>query len=142
MTLPDLFETKGSGLFDLLDEEARLPRPSTQHFTAAAHLQYRGHFRLDLPRKSRYQQINQYEQPIKFLYRLREHRELKDDEGFLVRHFAGTVLYHTAAFLAKNNDALHASLEFLLADCRYKHSTINQPEQLQKWSAQEIVRTN
>lgn len=27
--------------------------------------------------------------------KLKEHREIKDDEGFLIRHFAGAVCYYT-----------------------------------------------
>ncbi|KAJ1348528.1 hypothetical protein KIN20_003848 [Parelaphostrongylus tenuis] len=33
----ELFENKSSGLLDLLDEEARLPRPSAQHYTISAY---------------------------------------------------------------------------------------------------------
>jgi len=61
------------------------------------------HFRLALPRKSK----------------LKDHREIRDNDGFLVRHFAGAVCYETAHFIEKNNDALHASLE-VLAQVRIK----------------------
>lgn len=37
-----------------------------------------------------------------------------DKEGFLLQHFAGPVIYTTAEFIEKNNDALHYSLEELL----------------------------
>ncbi|VDK61597.1 unnamed protein product [Onchocerca ochengi] len=94
----DLFERKVNGLLDLLDEEARLPKPSSHHFTMCAHQQLKNHFRLTTPRKSK----------------LREHREMRDDEGLLIRHFAGSVCYQTSLFLEKNNDALHTSLELLL----------------------------
>uniref|UniRef100_A0A1I7VVB9 Myosin motor domain-containing protein n=1 Tax=Loa loa TaxID=7209 RepID=A0A1I7VVB9_LOALO len=94
----DLFERKVNGLFDLLDEEARLPKPSPHHFTMCAHQQLKNHFRLTTPRKSK----------------LREHREMRDNEGLLIRHFAGSVCYQTLLFLEKNNDALHTSLELLL----------------------------
>lgn len=50
------------------------------------------------------------------LHICRDHREVRDDEGFLVRHFAGAVCYHTAQFIEKNNDALHASLEGLVQE--------------------------
>ncbi|OZC12787.1 hypothetical protein X798_00421 [Onchocerca flexuosa] len=63
-----------------------------------AHQQLKNHFRLTTPRKSK----------------LREHREMRDDEGLLIRHFAGSVCYQTSLFLEKNNDALHTSLELLL----------------------------
>ncbi|KHJ90687.1 myosin head [Oesophagostomum dentatum] len=94
----ELFERKPSGLLDLLDEEARLPRPSPKHYTLAAYDANKGHFRLESPRRSR----------------LRQHRDLREDEAFLVRHYAGTVCYETGQFLEKNNDTLHNSLEFLV----------------------------
>uniref|UniRef100_A0A914S5X0 Myosin motor domain-containing protein n=1 Tax=Parascaris equorum TaxID=6256 RepID=A0A914S5X0_PAREQ len=50
--------------------------------------------------------------------KLREHRDMRDDEGFLIRHYAGSVCYQTALFLEKNNDALHASLEMLVENSR------------------------
>ncbi|CAB4065257.1 MYO6 [Lepeophtheirus salmonis] len=96
----DLIESKGNGVFSLLDEESKLPKPNHQHFTNAVHAQNTGHFRLSLPRKSK----------------LRGHREIRDDDGFLIRHFAGAVCYQTASFIEKNNDALHASLEALAVE--------------------------
>ncbi|VDO71010.1 unnamed protein product [Haemonchus placei] len=98
-----LFEKKPSGLLDLLDEESRLPRPTPQHYTMAAYGSNKGHFRLESPRRSR----------------LRQHRDLREDEAFLVRHYAGTVCYQTAQFLDKNNDTLHNSLEFLVEQSRW-----------------------
>lgn len=44
---------------------------------------------------------------------------MRDDEGFIIRHYAGAVCYQTALFLEKNNDALHASLEFLMEQSEY-----------------------
>ena len=41
----DLLETKGVGIFALLDEESKLPKPSPQHFTEAVHANNTGHFR-------------------------------------------------------------------------------------------------
>ncbi|XP_014677124.1 PREDICTED: unconventional myosin-VI-like [Priapulus caudatus] len=96
----DLIEAKAVGIFDLLDEESKLPRPDPANFTASVHQKYPNHFRLSVPRKSR----------------LKEHRELRTEDGFLVRHFAGAVCYQTAQFIEKNNDALHASLAMLLAE--------------------------
>ncbi|CAI2322616.1 unnamed protein product [Caenorhabditis sp. 36 PRJEB53466] len=93
-----LFELKSSGLFDLLDEEAKLPRPTFQHFTQRAHESNKNHFRLDTPRKSK----------------IKSHREMRDDEGFLIRHYAGSVCYETRHFVEKNNDQLQNSLEMLI----------------------------
>ncbi|CAL1285121.1 unnamed protein product [Larinioides sclopetarius] len=96
----ELLESKGSGIFDLLDEESRLPKSSHTHFTSTVHASNNGHFRLDVPRKSK----------------LKYHREIRDNEGFLIRHFAGAVCYETVSFIEKNNDALHASLESVILE--------------------------
>ncbi|VDN26174.1 unnamed protein product [Gongylonema pulchrum] len=125
----DLFERKVEGLLDLLDEEARLPKPSPQHFTASAHQQLKNHFRLTVSRISIWTNYSDFCEGcgivgraggLNFLTprksKLREHRDMRDDEGLLIRHFAGSVCYQTALFLEKNNDALHASLEMLM-DC-------------------------
>uniref|UniRef100_A0A8D8QWM0 Myosin heavy chain 95F n=1 Tax=Cacopsylla melanoneura TaxID=428564 RepID=A0A8D8QWM0_9HEMI len=98
----DLIEAKGTGIFSLLDEESKLPRHTSAHFTGEVHKQWTGHFRLALPRMSR----------------LKSHREIRDDEGFLIRHFAGAVCYQTNQFIEKNNDALHASLEALVQESK------------------------
>merc|ERR1712013_851675 len=100
----DLIETKGSGIFSLLDEESKLPKPNCQHFTSAVHNNNGSHFRLALPRKSK----------------LKEHREIRDEDGFLIRHFAGAFCYTTKHFIEKNNDALHASLEMVAQECKNK----------------------
>ena len=98
----DLIETKCSGIFSLLDEESKLPKPNYQHFTQQLHSNNINHFRLNLPRKSK----------------LKEHRELRDEDGFIIRHFAGAVCYQTRFFIEKNNDALHASLEAVVQECK------------------------
>ena len=97
----ELIESKAHGIFNLLDEESKLPKPSYAHFTIEVHNAWPGHFRLSLPRASR----------------LKAHRIIRDEEGFLIRHFAGAVCYNTNQFIEKNNDALHASLEFLVQEC-------------------------
>ncbi|XP_045535072.1 myosin heavy chain 95F isoform X1 [Papilio machaon] len=99
----DLIESKNHGIFHLLDEESKLPKPEFGHFTHSVHKQLGGNAtssRLQVPRASR----------------LKAHRILRDDEGFLLRHFAGAVCYNTNQFIEKNNDALHASLEFLVQE--------------------------
>lgn len=100
----DLIEGKLMGILDILDEENRLPQPSDQHFTSAVHQKHKDHFRLSIPRKSK----------------LAVHRNIRDDEGFIVRHFAGAVCYETTQFVEKNNDALHMSLESLICESRDK----------------------
>ncbi|KAM8847211.1 unconventional myosin-VI-like isoform 4-T4 [Synchiropus picturatus] len=100
----DLVEAKLVGILDILDEESRLPQPSDQHFTDTVHSKHKDHFRLTVPRKSK----------------LTVHRNVRDDEGFIIRHFAGAVCYETTQFVEKNNDALHMSLEWLVSESRDK----------------------
>lgn len=64
------------------------------------HTAWPNHYRIAYPRSSR----------------LKAHRTLRDEEGFLIRHFAGAVVYNTNQFIEKNNDALHASLEGLVQE--------------------------
>ncbi|XP_041105442.1 myosin VIa isoform X3 [Polyodon spathula] len=98
----DLVEAKLVGILDILDEENRLPQASDQHFTDAVHQKHKDHFRLSIPRKSK----------------LTIHRNIRDDEGFIIRHFAGAVCYETTQFVEKNNDALHMSLEYLVCESK------------------------
>lgn len=98
----DLLESKLSGIFVLLDEENKLPKSSAVHFTESVHSHNKGHFRLTVPRKSK----------------LKDDKDLRDDEGFVIRHFAGAVCYQTALFLEKNNDALHNSLQSLMYEAK------------------------
>ncbi|KAG8444860.1 hypothetical protein GDO86_009859 [Hymenochirus boettgeri] len=100
----DLIEAKLLGILDILDEENRLPQPTDQHFTSTVHQKHKDHFRLTIPRKSK----------------LTVHRNIRDDEGFIVRHFAGAVCYETTQFVEKNNDALHMSLESLICESKDK----------------------
>uniref|UniRef100_A0A8C1CST2 Unconventional myosin-VI n=1 Tax=Cyprinus carpio carpio TaxID=630221 RepID=A0A8C1CST2_CYPCA len=100
----DLVEAKLVGILDILDEENRLPQTSDQHFAEAVHSKHKDHFRLTVPRKSK----------------LTIHRNLRDDEGFIIRHFAGAVCYETTQFVEKNNDALHMSLESLVCESKDK----------------------
>ncbi|XP_058032092.1 unconventional myosin-VI isoform X1 [Ahaetulla prasina] len=100
----DLIEGKLIGILDILDEENRLPQPSDQHFASMVHQKQKQHFRLSIPRKSK----------------LAVHRNVRDDEGFIVRHFAGAVCYETTQFVEKNNDALHMSLESLICESKDK----------------------
>lgn len=46
--LSELIELKGNGIFDILDEENKLPRPSPDHFTHEVHNKNKNHFRLSV----------------------------------------------------------------------------------------------
>lgn len=77
----DLIEGKSNGIFTILDEESKLPKSSPAHFTSEVHSAWASHYRIAYPRTSR----------------LKMHRVLRDDEGFLIRHFAGAVCYNTVS---------------------------------------------
>uniref|UniRef100_A0A8C1V8K8 Unconventional myosin-VI n=1 Tax=Cyprinus carpio TaxID=7962 RepID=A0A8C1V8K8_CYPCA len=100
----DLVEAKLVGILDILDEENRLPQPSDQHFTDTVHSKHKDHFRLTVPRKSK----------------LTVHRNVRDDEGFIIRHFAGALTKQPYYFVEKNNDALHMSLASLVRESKDK----------------------
>ena len=63
------------------------------------------------------QESNNHEQSDNELKSLFKSNRLQFS-GFLVRHFAGAVCYTTCNFIEKNNDALHASLEGLVQECK------------------------
>ena len=42
----DLIEAKSVGIFDILDEESKLPKPTPDHFTGEVHRKNKNHFRL------------------------------------------------------------------------------------------------
>lgn len=79
--LSELIESKSNGILILLNEELKLPKPSFAHFTTEVHNAWNGHCRLSLPRTSGF----------------KAHRTLRDEEGFVVRHFAGAVCYTTVS---------------------------------------------
>ena len=44
----ELIEMKSKGIFDLLDEESKLPTPKPDHFTMEVHNRNKEHFRLSV----------------------------------------------------------------------------------------------
>lgn len=44
----ELIEMKANGIFDLLDEESKLPTPKPEHFTMEVHNRNKSHFRLSV----------------------------------------------------------------------------------------------
>jgi myosin-6 len=98
----DLIEKNKTGILAMLDEESKLPKAMDTNFTEKLHKLHKDHFRLQLPRKSK----------------MSYYKSLRDNEGFIVRHFAGAVCYQTAAFIDKNNDALTADLAMLMTTAK------------------------
>lgn len=95
-----LFERSPDGLWAMLDEEARLPRPAAAHFTERLLQTHARNAHLCAPRQSPY----------------KTDRQLLPQEAFVVRHFAGPVCYRSEHFLQKNSDALAPQLLQLLLD--------------------------
>ena len=94
----DLIEGAPDGILAMLDEESKLPKALDASFTEKLQKKHANHFRLQLPCKS------------KMTY----YKQLRDNEGFIIRHFAGAVCYETDAFIDKNNDALTFVLSSLM----------------------------
>merc|ERR1719313_1400881 len=86
----DLIEGVPNGVFATLDEQSKLPRADDKQFCSKLHDTHAKHFRLQLPRKSK----------------MAAFKKLRDEEGFIIRHFAGAVCYESLGFMEKNNDAL------------------------------------
>ena len=91
-----LIEQSPSGLLRLLDETCKRPNATDKSFCEAAAATHASNDFFVEPR-------------------LAGRRDLRSDEGFCVRHFAGDVVYTGRGFVEKNNDTLHADFTELLA---------------------------
>ena len=88
--LIDLIEMKRSGIFSVLDEACMMPRANDQSFSIKVHTAHSANENLSKP-----------------VFVRGSKKRLKDDEAFVIGHFAGKVTYETSGFLAKNNDTIH-----------------------------------
>jgi len=89
----DLCENNTKGIYKLLDSECRAPNTSGKTFCATLH----GTFGA--------------KHPVFGAPKMSKKEQRSKDEYFLVRHFAGDVIYFADEFLAKNNDSLAAEVE-------------------------------
>merc|ERR1740138_1078361 len=94
----DLIEQSKTGILAILDDTSKLPKASDFMFAEKLHATHAKHFRLQLPRKSK----------------MSYYKQLRDNEGFIIRHFAGAVCYNSEGFMEKNNDALTPDLNELM----------------------------
>jgi myosin heavy subunit len=92
-----LIEARRVGILALLDEECVMPGGKDQTFTDKVHARHADNPFLEKPRVSASAALR-----------------ISPDAGFIIKHFAGTVLYKTSAFLEKNNGSLHEDLAELL----------------------------
>jgi myosin-6 len=67
------------------------------------HQKWKGHFRLALPRTSR----------------LKAHRDTRDNEGFMIRHFAGAVCYRTVSYLEYQHNLNQTDKKHLVIGYKY-----------------------
>ena len=56
--------------------------------------------------------------PFFMVPRAAGHKKFKEEEAFVVRHFAGNVCYMSAGFMEKNNDTLSPDFELALAGAK------------------------
>eukprot|EP00038_Savillea_parva_P000944 m.100093 g.100093 ORF g.100093 m.100093 type:complete len:1206 (+) comp10335_c1_seq1:121-3738(+) len=94
----ELIEMPKNGILAMLDEESKLPKSSDNSFCDKLHAAYAKHIRVMIPRKSK----------------MKWYKQLRNDEGFVIRHFAGAVCYEVEGFMDKNNDALTVDLSDLM----------------------------
>mmetsp|Transcript_20494 Transcript_20494/g.53304 ORF Transcript_20494/g.53304 Transcript_20494/m.53304 type:complete len:1225 (+) Transcript_20494:39-3713(+) len=94
----ELIEKSKEGILGLLDEESKLPKASDEAFCEKLHAKYSKHIRVLIPRKSK----------------MKWYKQLRNEEGFVIRHFAGAVCYQVDGFMDKNNDALTSDLANLM----------------------------
>eukprot|EP01104_Vermistella_antarctica_P015634 TRINITY_DN517_c0_g1_i4.p1 TRINITY_DN517_c0_g1~~TRINITY_DN517_c0_g1_i4.p1 ORF type:complete len:1377 (+),score=632.44 TRINITY_DN517_c0_g1_i4:234-4364(+) len=97
----ELIDSRGDGIFSLMEEQCVLARADDVSFTTQLHKSKVGHVSLLAP--------NAKVPGIKGLG-----RRYRMDEAFVVRHFAADVCYNTTGFLEKNNDTLHGDLITLM----------------------------
>lgn len=77
-----LIESRPTGIFALLNEESKLPIPSYTCFTTKVHNAWKANVDLLTPRSLQ--------------------MPMKDEDGFVIRHFIGTVYYETVNILDDN----------------------------------------
>ena len=100
----ELIETPRTGILDILDEEMKLPKPLDSHFAEQLHEKHHKNFRFQQPRTSKIQ----------------KYRAKRNEEAFILRHFAGAVCYTADGFVDKNTDSLHDSLVTLCLNSKHK----------------------
>ena len=90
----ELLEKRPTGIFPALDSQCKMPKATDLTFAAALHKAHK-------------------EQPHFSTLSMAHMRgvKLRDEECFVVRHYAADVCYGAAGFLEKNSDALSPEFE-------------------------------
>jgi myosin heavy subunit len=121
----DLISANPLGLFGILDEVCRLPQPSDEKFTEKVHSAHGDNQLLQAPRVSRKCKVSAR-------------------EGFIIQHFAGSVVYTSAGFVSKNMDKLHDDIERVISSSEvaaWAHRSIEQEVTVGKSRKNKMSRT-
>lgn len=94
----DLFDSKGRGVFSLLDEECVVPGGTDERLLAKIMQEWKGHKKFQTPRFN---------------------------DGFLIEHYAGVVKYNEPGWVVKNKDPLDEAVAALVLG---PHSAVPSPE--------------
>ena len=97
----DIVEKSPSGILRLLDETCKKPGSTDKNFCDSV--------------ATTHKKSNFYMQP-----RAGGFRQYREDQAFVVRHFAGDVCYLADSFLEKNNDTLHPDFTSRLSSSTHK----------------------
>ena len=95
----DLIDGGRYSIFSLIDEACLMPRATDKTFSEKVHTVHEREEALMVPKFSK-----------------AGGKRLKEDEAFVLRHFAGDVTYEADGFLDKNNDTIHDSLLEVLSE--------------------------
>jgi myosin-6 len=103
----DLLEMPRVGVINILDEECKMPKATDKSFAQKLHSQHggaRGHPRFAAPKvgKKRGAALGT------------SGAALNQDEAFIIKHFAGDVIYSVEGFLDKNMDPLNEDVEKMM----------------------------
>ena len=86
----DLIGAPPNGILNLLDHQCRAPQASESSFCMAINLKHKDSNFLTVPRRTKNQPLDQ-------------------SEGFIVKHYAGEIMYTGGEWLATNNDSLQST---------------------------------
>ena len=92
----ELIEKTPSGILRILDTQCKTPKATDDSFSLQVNKEHRKH-------------------PFFLIPRAAGLKKFKEEEAFVVRHFAGNVCYMSAGFMEKNNDTLSPDFERALA---------------------------
>ena len=92
----ELIEKTPHGVLRILDTQCKTPKATDATFSLSVNKEHKKHDFFLVPRAAGL-------------------RQFKEEEAFVVRHFAGNVCYMSAGFLEKNNDTLHPDFEAALS---------------------------